>query len=159
MPPWTSRHGCPGHLWRALGQEISENLPALAGKLGQSEYIFQVPSGSAQADLHHQRHRGFQPSAAQGDQGQIGVSHGRQPAENVGSGDDGHHEKVDGTAAGLEGDPRTAVHLFCQAHARITPPGPDVKGETNGFATLDIPLRRRYAVDKAADGQAAAAPY
>ena len=61
-------------------------------------------------------------------EGQIGVSHGRQPVENVVSGDDGHHEKVDGTAAGLERDPRAAVHLFCRTHARITPPGPDVKG-------------------------------
>ena len=26
-------------------EEIPENLPVLAGELGQSEYIFQVPSG------------------------------------------------------------------------------------------------------------------
>ena len=58
----------------------------------------------------------------------VGVSHRRQPAENAVSGDDGHHEEVDGTAAGLEPDPRAAVHLFCRTHARITPPGPDVKG-------------------------------
>ena len=56
------------------------------------------------------------------------TSHGRQPVENAGSGDDGHHEKVDGTAAGLEPDSRTAVRLLCRTHARITPPGPDVKG-------------------------------
>ena len=48
--------GCSGHLWRALGQEIPENLPVLAGQLGQSQHLFQVPSGGAQADLHHQRH-------------------------------------------------------------------------------------------------------
>ena len=121
-------HLNPVPLWRALGREIPENLPVLAGELGQSEYIFQVPSGGAQADLYHQRHRGFQPPAAQGDQGQIGVSNRRQPAENAVSGDDGHHEKVDGTAAGLERDPCAAVHLFCRTHARITPPEPDVKG-------------------------------
>ena len=33
---------------------------------------------------------------------------------------------MDGTAAGLERDPRAAVHLFCRTHARITPPGPAV---------------------------------
>ena len=38
----------------ALGQEIPENLPILAGELGQSEYLFQVPPGGAQTDLHHQ---------------------------------------------------------------------------------------------------------
>ena len=51
--PWTPL--------RALGQEIPENFPILAGELGQSEHIFQVPPGGAQADLHHQRHRGLQP--------------------------------------------------------------------------------------------------
>ena len=49
----------PGYLWRALGQEISENFPILAGKLGQSEHIFQVPSGGAQADLHTNAIEGF----------------------------------------------------------------------------------------------------
>ena len=33
--------------------------------------------------------------------------------ENAVSGDDGHQEKVNGTAAALERDPRTAVHLLC----------------------------------------------
>ena len=155
-------HLNPVPLWRALGREIPENLPVLAGELGQSEYIFQVPSGGAQADLYHQRHRGFQPPAAQGDQGQIGVPHRRQPVENAVSGDDGHHEKVDGTAAGLERDPRAAVHLFCRTHARITPPEPDVKGlraavrgaPMNGglAAALDIHPRRRYTAHKAAVG-------
>ena len=153
---------CSGRLWRALGREIPENLPVLAGELGQSEHIFQVPLGGTQADLYHQRHRGLQPPAAQGDQGQIGVSNRRQPAENAVSGDDGHHEKVDGTAAGLERDPRAAVHLFCRAHARITPPGPEVKGlraavrgaPMNGglAAALDIHPRRRYTAHKAAVG-------
>ena len=61
----------------AFGERWDGNTresPSPAGELGQSEYIFQVPSGGAQADLYHQRHRGFQPPAAQGDQGQIGVS-------------------------------------------------------------------------------------
>ena len=38
----------------ALEQEISENLPILAGQLGQSRHLFQVSSRGAQADLHHQ---------------------------------------------------------------------------------------------------------
>lgn len=29
-----------GHLWRLLGQEIPENLPALEGQLGQSQHLF-----------------------------------------------------------------------------------------------------------------------
>ena len=152
----------PRRLWRALGQEVPENLPVLAGELSRSEYIFQIPSGDAQADLYHERHRGFQPPIAQGGQSQIGVSHGRQPAENAVPGDDGHQEKVDGTAAGLERDPRTAVHLLCRTHARITPPEPDVKGlraavrgaPMNGglAAALDIHPRRRYTAHKAAVG-------
>ena len=40
----------------ALGQEIPENLPVLAGQLGQSQHLFQVSTGGAQADLHHQHH-------------------------------------------------------------------------------------------------------
>ena len=54
---------------------VSENLPVLEGQLGKPEYLFQVPSGVAAADLHHQRHRGLQPPAAQGDQSQIRISH------------------------------------------------------------------------------------
>ena len=67
---------------------------------------------------------------------------------------------MDGTAAGLERDPRAAVHLFCRTHARITPPEPDVKGlraavrgaPMNGglAAALDIHPRRRYTAHKAA---------
>ena len=59
-------------------------------------------------------------------------------------------------------DPRAAVHLFCRAHARITPPEPEVKGlraavrgaPMNGglAATLDIHPRRRYTAHKAAVG-------
>ena len=96
---------------------ISENLPVLAGQLGKPEHLFQVPSGGAAADLHHQRHRGLQPPAAQGDQSQIRVPHRRQPAENAVSGHDGHHEKVDRPAAGLEPDPRPDGCLLRRAHA------------------------------------------
>ena len=55
-------------------------------------------------------------------------------------GDGGHHEEMDRTAAGLERDPRTAVDLLRRAHARVTPPYPDVKGKgckQPGFAALD----------------------
>ena len=55
----------------AFGERWTGNTresPSPGGELGQSEHIFQVPSGGAQADLYHQRHRGFQPPAAQGDQ-------------------------------------------------------------------------------------------
>ena len=55
-------------------------------------------------------------------------------------------EEMDRTTAGLEHDPRTAVDLLRRAHARITPPDPDVKGKgckQPGFAALDIRFRRR----------------
>ena len=42
---------------------------------------------------------------------------------------------------------------------RVTPLCLNVTGKMNGFAALDIHPHRRYVVDKAADGQAAAAPY
>ena len=42
--------GCSGHLWGALGQEMPKNLPILAGQLGQSQCLFQVPLGGAQTD-------------------------------------------------------------------------------------------------------------
>ena len=110
---------------------------------------------------------GFQPPAAQGDQGKVGVPHRRQSVENAVSGDDGHHEKVDGTAAGLERDPRAAVDLLCRAHARITPPEPEVKGlraavrgaPMNGglAAALDIHPRRRYTAHKRQSDKSAAA--
>ena len=53
----------------SAGTGNTENLPVLAGELGQSSTYFKYPSGGAQADLYHQRHRGFQPPAAQGDHG------------------------------------------------------------------------------------------
>ena len=69
---------------------------------------------------------------------------------------------MDGTATGLERDPRAAVDLLCRTHARITPPEPDVKGlraavrgaPMNGglAAALDIHPRRRYTAHKAAVG-------
>ena len=96
---------------------VSENLPVLAGQLGKPEHLFQVPSEVAAADLHHQRHRGLQPPAEQGDQSQIRVFYRRQPAENVVSGHGGHHEKVDRPAAGLECDLRPDGRLFRRAHA------------------------------------------
>lgn len=34
----------------ALGQEMLKNLPILAGQLGQSQCLFQVPLGGAQTD-------------------------------------------------------------------------------------------------------------
>ena len=83
--------------------------------------------------------------------------------KNVVSGDDGHHKKVDEMAVGLGHDPRTVVHLLCRTHARITPPGPEVKGlcaavrdaPMNGglAAALDIHPRQRYTAHKAAVGQ------
>ena len=69
---------------------------------------------------------------------------------------------MDGTAAGLERDPRAAVDLLRRTHARITPPEPEVKGlraavrgaPMNGglAAALDIHPRRRYTAHKAAVG-------
>ena len=71
-------------------------------------------------------------------------------------------KKWTGRRQGLERDPCAAVHLFCRTHARITPPGPEVKGlraavrgaPMNGglAAALDIHLRRRYTAHKAAVG-------
>ncbi len=49
-------------------RKYPENLPVLAGQLGKPEHLFQVPSGGAAADLHHQCHQGLQPPAAQGDE-------------------------------------------------------------------------------------------
>ena len=148
-----------GERWDGKYPRISQSWRANWANL--STY-FKYPQEVRRLDLYHQCHRGFQPPAAQGGQGQIGVSHRRQPVENAVSGDDGHHEKVDGTAAGLERDPRTAVDLLCRTHARITPPEPDVKGlraavrgaPMNGglAATLDIHPRRRYTAHKAAVG-------
>ena len=63
-----------------------------------------------------------------------------------------YHEEMDRTAAGLGHDPCTAVDLLRRAHARITPPYPDVKGKgckQPGFAALDIRFRRRYGREKA----------
>lgn len=51
-PPWLS--------WtflRALGQEIYQDQPLLAGKLGQSQHLLQVSPGGSVADLHNQHHR------------------------------------------------------------------------------------------------------
>ena len=39
-----------------MGQEIPEDFGLLAGQLAQSEYLFQVSSGSPAADLYHQCH-------------------------------------------------------------------------------------------------------
>ena len=88
-----------------VGQEISQNRAILAGQLGRAEHLLQVSGRSAQNHLYHQCHRGFQPSTAQGDQVQIRVSHGRQPAQNAVSGDDGYHQEMDGASAGLGFDP------------------------------------------------------
>lgn len=54
MPSWTSRQppGCSGRLRGALGQEIPENLPVLAGQLGKSQHLFQVTPGGVLADPH-----------------------------------------------------------------------------------------------------------
>lgn len=46
--------GCSGGVLGALGQEIPEDLPVLAGELGQSQHLFQVSPGGPAADLHHQ---------------------------------------------------------------------------------------------------------
>ena len=54
--------------------------------------------------------------------------------KNAVSGDDGHHEKVDGTAAGLERDPRAAVHLFCRTHARNNTAGAGRQGSARRCA-------------------------
>ena len=75
-------------------------------------------------------------------------------------------KKVDGTAAGLEPDSRTAVHLLCRTHARITPPGrtsrvcaPLHDAPMNGglAAALDIHPRRRYTAHKRQSDKSAAA--
>ncbi len=41
---------------RDAAEQVPQNLPVLAVQLGQSQHLFQVPPGGAQADLHHQRH-------------------------------------------------------------------------------------------------------
>ena len=80
------------------------------------------------------------------------VSHSASRTISTVPGDGGHHEEMDRTTAGLEHDPRTSVDLLRRAHARITPPYPDVKGKGckhPGFAVLDIRFRRRYGREKA----------
>lgn len=59
----------------------------------------------------------------------------QKPAETALPSHDGHHEKKDRTAAGLEPDPRPADYLFRRVYARVTS---DVKDFANGFATLYI---------------------
>ena len=51
-----ARSGCPGRLWRTLGQKIPENFPVLEGQLGQPEHLLQVSPGGPAADLYHQYH-------------------------------------------------------------------------------------------------------
>ena len=60
--------------------------------------------------------------------------------------------KMDRSPARLEPDPCPDVHLFCRAHARLTPPGQDVKGECTASAALDIQPHRRYVVEQVAAG-------
>ena len=103
-----------------MGQEIPQDFQVLAGQLSQSEHLFQVPGGGPATDLHDQRHRGLQPPAAEGDQIQVGLPDGRQPAENVVPGDDRHHGQMDGTAAGLGKNPRPAGYLLRRSTARLT---------------------------------------
>ena len=45
-----------GCIFGALEQETSEDIPVPAGQMGQSEHLFQVPSGSSAVDLYHQCH-------------------------------------------------------------------------------------------------------
>lgn len=57
---------------------------------------------------------------------------------------------MDRMVTGLEPDPCPDVHLFCRAHARVTPPDLDVKGKMNDSATLDIHPHQRYVINKVA---------
>lgn len=109
--------GCSKHIFRALEQEISEDLPVLAGQPGQSERLFQAPP--------EVRRLIYTTSAIEG-------FNRRQPrkvtkAKSVFPTDDSllkmlylsmvDIKKMDWQAARLEPDPRPTVHLLCRTYA------------------------------------------
>ena len=43
-----------GRIFNQVGYEISQDITVMAGKLGESQHVFQVSAGGAAADLHNQ---------------------------------------------------------------------------------------------------------
>ena len=62
-------------------------------------------------------------------QDQICFPHRWQPVQDAVFGDDRHHEKVDGTAAGLECDLRPTGYFLRWQNAGIAENDPPVKGK------------------------------
>ena len=60
-------------VYAAVDEQAALDALDTFGERWDKQHLFQVPPGGSQTDLH-QCHRGFQPPAAQGDQGQVRLS-------------------------------------------------------------------------------------
>lgn len=67
----------------------------LAGQLAGAFHHVQISGRNPDADLHHQRHREFQPPAAQSDKDQKHLRFRRRPDEDSLFGNDKYHRKMD----------------------------------------------------------------